>query len=74
MYEFVISEDSPALHKAIKELELPENVLVYLIRRDGVFIVPRGKTIIQPEDALLMLIEPSIAPMVEPLFLAKAVE
>ncbi|MCR5165585.1 MAG: potassium/proton antiporter [Thermoguttaceae bacterium] len=74
MYEFNIKEDSPALHKPIKELELPENVLVYLIRRDGVFIVPRGKTIIEQDDALLMLIEPSVAPTVEPLFLAKVGE
>ncbi len=71
MYEIAIGEKSPAVGMAIKDILLPENVLIYLIRRDGVFILPRGGTVIQVEDELLMMMEPHIAPTVEPLFLSK---
>ncbi len=70
MYEFEISENSPSAGLTIKELNLPENVLVYLIKRDGTFIVPRGGTIIQIDDELMMMMDPHLAPAIEPLFLA----
>lgn len=44
-----------ACGKLILELNLPENVLVTLINRDGKFIVPRGTTVIQENDKLLIL-------------------
>lgn len=69
MYEFYIGEHSPALGIAIKDLFLPDRVLVYLIRRDGIFILPRGGTIVQLEDELLMLMDPEIAAQIERLFL-----
>lgn len=72
MYEFSITENSPSAGLMIKDLKLPENVLVYLIRRDGVFILPRGGTIIQIDDELLMMMEPHLAAGVEPLFLSSA--
>ncbi|MDO4426140.1 MAG: TrkA C-terminal domain-containing protein, partial [Planctomycetia bacterium] len=70
MYEFEITENSPSAGLTIKDLNLPENVLVYLIKRDGIFIVPRGGTIIQIDDELLMMMDPHLAPGIEPLFLA----
>ncbi|MBO5438616.1 MAG: hypothetical protein J6A23_13220, partial [Thermoguttaceae bacterium] len=69
VYEFFITEDSPAAGQAIKDLDLPENVLVYLIRRDGLFILPRGGTVIQPEDDVLLMMEPHIASRIESVFL-----
>ncbi len=69
MYEFYIGEHSPALGIAIKDLFLPEKVLVYLIRRDGIFILPRGGTVVQFDDELLMLMDPEIAAQIERLFL-----
>jgi potassium/hydrogen antiporter len=41
--------------KQILELKLPENVLITLINREGKFIVPRGTTVIQNSDKLLIL-------------------
>lgn len=72
VYEFYITEDSPAAGQAIKDLDLPETVLVYLIRRDGLFILPRGGTVIQPEDDVLMMMEPHIAPKIETVFLTNS--
>lgn len=55
--EFDIPPDSPAVGKAIVDLGLPHDVLILLIRRGSAFVVPRGQTIIQPHDALLILAE-----------------
>ncbi|MDO4569092.1 MAG: potassium/proton antiporter [Planctomycetia bacterium] len=65
MYEFEISEGSPIIGLAIRNLNLPENVLVYLIRRDGLFIVPRGGTEIMQDDELMMMMEPESLAQVE---------
>ena len=44
-----------AVGKRILELGLPENVLITLINRDGRFLVPRGSTVVEDQDRLLIL-------------------
>ena len=44
-----------ACGKLILELNLPDNVLVTLVNREGKFIVPSGATVIQEHDKLLIL-------------------
>jgi amino acid transporter/mannitol/fructose-specific phosphotransferase system IIA component (Ntr-type) len=41
--------------KALGELELPEGVLVALVRRQGRFLVPRGRTVLEENDRLTIL-------------------
>lgn len=41
--------------RALRELDLPEGVLVALVRRDGRFLVPRGRTILEERDRLTIL-------------------
>lgn len=53
--EVVITKGDSSIGKQILELGLPEKVLVTLINREGKFIVPRGNTIIQLNDKLLIL-------------------
>lgn len=53
--EVEIRETDYALGKQILELGLPDNVLITLINREGKFIVPRGNTILQLHDKLLIL-------------------
>ncbi|MCC5926426.1 MAG: hypothetical protein JJU41_07680 [Bacteroidetes bacterium] len=43
------------MNKQILELKLPENVLITLINREGTFIVPKGTTVVQEHDKLLVL-------------------
>lgn len=50
--------DQPAaawIGKALRELELPEGVLVALVRRQGRFLVPRGGTVLEAGDRLTIL-------------------
>lgn len=41
--------------KALRELDLPDGVLVALVRRQGRFLVPRGRTVLQEGDRLTIL-------------------
>ncbi|MEX0769658.1 MAG: potassium/proton antiporter [Balneolaceae bacterium] len=53
--EIEITEEDYAFGKQILELGLPDNVLITLINRDGKFMVPRGNTVIENNDKLLIL-------------------
>lgn len=53
--EVEIEPGEYACGKLILELNLPDNVLVTLINREGKFIVPSGTTVIQEHDKLLIL-------------------
>jgi len=50
-----LPQDSPAINKSIQELELPQDsVLVSIIRGDEV-IIPRGATLLLPQDEIIAL-------------------
>ncbi|MEX0686319.1 MAG: potassium/proton antiporter [Balneolales bacterium] len=53
--EIEIIENSPLIDKKIVELDLPDNVLIVLINRGGKFLVPRGGTVLEPHDKLMIL-------------------
>ncbi len=54
-------DDSPAAGlagKTIGHLELPDDSLVAAVRRDGVTIMPRGSTLLEANDRLIVIGEP----------------
>lgn len=53
--EVELMKDTPFIGKQILELDLPENVLIVLINRGGKFLVPRGSTVLEPYDKLMIL-------------------
>lgn len=53
--EIVVEEGYQIVGKKIVDLHLPENVLIVLINREGKFIVPKGITVIEADDKLLLL-------------------
>lgn len=55
MYEFDVHPDAEFVNKSLAEMNLPNGVLVMLIRRGGHFILARGNTIIQANDGMLMM-------------------
>lgn len=60
LLELTIQPGSKAAHKRILDLEdLPENALIVLIRRGAEFVVPRGSTMLEEGDNLLVLAEPA---------------
>jgi cell volume regulation protein A len=50
-----IPPESRVAHKQIVEIGVPKSALIVLIRRDDDFIVPRGDTVLEAGDTMLVL-------------------
>lgn len=55
LVEVVVPPDSPVSGLRVMDLHMPEDALVVLIGRGDEFIVPGGSTLIEANDALLVL-------------------
>ncbi|MEX0999750.1 MAG: potassium/proton antiporter [Thermodesulfobacteriota bacterium] len=66
--ELVIPQNSEAIGKQLVELGLPESAIIVLIKREDKSIVPRGGTIIEPQDKLLILAENDDLPKIKSIF------
>jgi trk system potassium uptake protein len=53
LVEMRLPEGSPALGKAIRELQLPADTVIVSIIRDGKLVIPRGDTSLQVGDEVL---------------------
>lgn len=54
LIEFTISENSPIVNKSIMDSNIPEDILVVMIKREGDVLVPNGSTVILPGDTLVL--------------------
>ena len=57
--ELEVGARSPAVGRSIMALRLPADLLVVLVARGEQFIIPKGATVIEPGDRLLVLGENS---------------
>ncbi|HID44089.1 MAG TPA: Trk system potassium transporter TrkA [Archaeoglobaceae archaeon] len=55
MIEILVSEDSMIAGKKVSEIDLPENIILTAIYRDGDLLVPRGDTEILEGDKVAIL-------------------
>jgi cell volume regulation protein A len=74
MYEFPVSEDLAVVGKSLAQLSLPGGALVLLIRRDNRFVVPRGETVVEAGDDLLLFYDPIAVPEIEALLAKTSAE
>jgi trk system potassium uptake protein TrkA len=54
--QFILPEDSPMAGVAIKDLRLPNECVLISITRAGELIIPRGPTLLQAGDKVLVLV------------------
>ncbi len=52
--EFSVEENSSLINKSIKDANIPDDVLIVMIKRKGEVLVPNGNTIILAEDILVV--------------------
>jgi cell volume regulation protein A len=57
LVELIVPENSPAVGKQIVDLRLPKSALVVLVSRNDDYIVPKGGTVLQGGDTLVVLAE-----------------
>lgn len=55
LYDFYIAENSGVVGKSVVEIGLPKESLIVLINRNEQYVVPRGGTIIEKGDIILVL-------------------
>jgi trk system potassium uptake protein TrkA len=58
LVEATLAEDSPAVDKAISEIDVPRNATFVAVVRDQHVIMPRGDTVFQAGDEVLAMVTP----------------
>lgn len=71
MTELLLTKDCAVLHKRLKELSMPGNVIICCILRNVEMIVPNGETMLQEHDKLLILSHPAMQDQVLDIFSSK---
>jgi cell volume regulation protein A len=66
--EYSLTEDSPAAGLRVRDLALPDGVVVAMIVREKQVIPPRGSTNILPGDDVFVLMRPAVRALVEHVF------
>lgn len=56
--EYTITPDSRAADRQIRELALPDGVVVAMISRGSEIIPPRGSTVLRPDDHVFIVLRP----------------
>ncbi|MDD3313098.1 Trk system potassium transporter TrkA [Pseudodesulfovibrio sp.] len=69
--EAIALKDSPIVGKAIKDLDFPRGSLVLCFQRGGEIIMPRGDSVIEPDDRLLIISTRQNIPKVEKVLTTK---
>lgn len=55
MTEILLQETSPVVGKSLREVALPENALIAYLMRSDQPVVPRGSTVLQSNDKLILI-------------------
>ncbi|HTJ75719.1 MAG TPA: NAD-binding protein [Acidimicrobiales bacterium] len=72
LVEVTLAGTSPAGGRAISELGVPRDATVVAVIRDRHVIVPRGETVVEPGDEVLVLVTPESEEAVKTLFVGAA--
>jgi len=71
--DFTITDDSRAAGKLVRELALPEGVVIAIVARDQKLIPPQGSTRIEPGDHVILVMHPERRALVNRVFARKDV-
>ena len=53
--EATVERDAPVAGKSLAELTFPPNVVISAVLRDGALLLPKGDTVLQPQDEVIAL-------------------
>lgn len=65
--EIIVSENSPIVGKPLSKLGLPKGIIIGAIVREGEVIIPDGKSIIEPNDRIIVFSLTSHMPLLNKL-------
>ena len=58
--EMEVADDAPAAGRKVIDIDLPEGSLIISVLREGGGIVPKGDTVIEPGDEVLLVLDPGL--------------
>lgn len=58
--ELEVERDYPIANKSLKNADIPDKAIIGCIIREGSPIIPKGETMMQPQDKLIVLSLPSV--------------
>ena len=58
--EMEVADDAPAAGRKVVDINLPEGSLIISVLREGGGIVPKGDTVIEPGDEVLLVLDPGL--------------
>jgi len=72
LVEVTLAQDSPACRQAISELGVPRDATIVAVIRERHVIVPRGETVMEAGDEVLVLVTPDSEEQVKTLLVGAA--
>ena len=72
LVEVTLAADSPAENRAIMELGVPRDATIVAVIRERHVIVPRGETVFEAGDEVLVLVTPESEDVVKTLFVGSS--
>ena len=60
LVEVTLDADSPAVHQALRDLDLPRDATIVAVVRSQHVVVPRGDTVLEVGDEVLALVTPEV--------------
>ena len=66
--DYTVGDHSRAANRLVKELALPEGVVIALVARHDEIIPPQGNTRIEPGDHVILVLRPEARPLVNQVF------
>ena len=60
LVEVTLDADSPAVHQALRDLDLPRDATIVAVIRAQHVVVPRGDTVLELGDEVLALVTPEV--------------
>ncbi len=66
--DYYVDADTPAAGQMVKDLALPEEVVVALIVRNQQTLLPKGSSKIEAGDHVIVVLRPAVRPMVDRVF------
>jgi len=59
MLELGVEDDFQLVNKQIMDIQFPKNINISCIFRDPHVIIPKGSTVIKPDDKLIIITTPT---------------
>lgn len=69
--DYLVTEDSPAAGRLVRELALPSGVVIAIIAREQQIIPPQGSTRVEAGDHVILVLSPGTRLLVDKVFAAR---